>query len=460
VTESELAGVCWVRAVEQGAGEGVPWSDEDAAWASREARRDVGEGASAQAFVLRRARLATQRLAERDAAWRVPLQGEGPRAWRALLAVAALAIAAWIVGDVLGPSRRINLLAPPILLLLAWNLAVYAALPWAGGRGLAAWIAQAHEAARSRLSTRGVAAPLLAARARFAAEWSLLARGAQAPRVAALLHATAALLALAVIGSMYVFGLAFDYRAGWDSTWLGAEDVQRLLGAVFAPAFALTGIALPDAAELARLRFADGSAGERAGRWIHLYAVTLGLVVVLPRALLAAWALRRARRAAEGLALPLQERYFRELLRDGPAPSQPALVLPYSYTLGNAQRAALRAALREVVGPGVEPELHDTVPLGAEAELAGLLPAALPADLVLLFAATATPERETHGAFARAVAAAAPHAALSVVVDESGLRRHVGAAGEAELRLTQRRAAWQRMLHDLSLPPPHFVSLT
>jgi hypothetical protein len=460
VTESELAGVCWVRAVEQGTGDGVPWNDEDAAWASREARRDVGEGAAAPAFVLRRSRLAAQRLAERDAAWRVPLQGEGPRAWRSLLLLAALAIAAWIVGDVLGPSRRINLLAPPILLLLAWNLALYAVLPWSGGRGLAAWIARANEAARSRLSTRDAAAPLLAARARFAAEWALLARGAQAPRVAALLHAAAALLALAVIGSMYVFGLAFDYRAGWDSTWLDAHDVQRLLGVVFAPAAALTGIALPDAAELARLRFADGSAGERAGRWIHLYAVTLALAVVLPRALLAAWAARRARRAADGLVLPLHEPYFRALLRDGPAPSRPALVLPYSYTLGAAQRKGLLAALRAVVSPGVEPQLQDTLPLGAEAEPARWLPAALPADVVLLFAATATPERETHGAFARAVVAAAPRATVSVVVDESGLRRHLGAAGDAELRLTQRRAAWQRLLHDLSLPAPHFVSLS
>ena len=51
-------------------------------------------------------------------------------------------------------------------------------------------------------------------------------------RVAALLHAAAALLALVVIGSMYVFGLAFDYRAGWDSTWLDAEQVQRTLAAV------------------------------------------------------------------------------------------------------------------------------------------------------------------------------------------------------------------------------------
>lgn len=460
ISEADLAAACWLRAVEQGAGEGAPWSDEDAAWASREARRDVGEGASAAAFVLRRARLAQQRLVERDPAWHLPLQGEGRRAWRALLLLAAGAIAAWIVGDTLGPARRINLLAPPILLLLAWNLLVYAGLPWLHGRGLAAWIARANEAARTRFATRGLAAPLLAARARFAAEWALVTRGVQLPRVALLLHLAAALLALAVIGSMYVFGLAFDYRAGWDSTWLDADAVQRLLGVVFAPAAALGGIALPDAAELARLRFADGSAGERAGRWIHLYAITLALGVVLPRLALAAWAARRARRASAGLALPLDERYFRELLRDGPAPPRPAVVLPYSYTLGAAQRGALLGVLREAVGPGVQPEVRDSVPLGAESELAAHLREPLPPDVVLLFAATATPERETHGAFARALAeAAAGRSALAVLVDESGLRQHLGTASDAELRLTQRRAAWQRMLHDLSLPAPRFVTL-
>lgn len=460
MTESDLAGACWVRAVEQGAGDGVPWSDDDAAWASREARRDVGEGASAEAFVQRRAQLAQQRLAGRDAAWRVPLQGSGPRAWRWLLPLAAVAIAAWVVGDVLGPSQRINLLAPPVLLLLAWNLLVYAALPWAGGRGLAAWMGRANEAARTRLATRGAAAPLLAARARFATEWAVLTRGVQAPRVATLLHLAAALLALLVIASMYLFGLAFDYRAGWDSTWLDADAVRRVLGTVFAPAAALGGIALPDSAELARLRFADGSAGESAGRWIHLYAITLGLVVVMPRLALAAWAASRARAAAARLALPLDEPYFRQLLRDGPAPPRPATVLPYSYTLGAAQRTALLAALREAVGPGVQPDVRDTLPLGAESELPAHLGGALAPDVVLLFAASATPERETHGAFVRALAdSTAGRAVLTVLVDESGLRRHIGAASDAALRLTQRRAAWQRMLHDLSLPAPRFVDL-
>jgi hypothetical protein len=463
MTDAELATVCWLRAVEQGAREGVPWSDDDAAWASREARHAVGEGgdrALAQAFVAKRAQLAASRLAERDAAWRTPLQGNGPRAWRWLLLAAAAAIAAWIVGDVLGASRRINLLAPPVLGLLAWNLVVYLLLLFAAGRGPSAWLARAIDEARTRFSARGAAAPLIAARARFAAEWAVATRGVQRWRVAAVMHGAAALLAVLVVASMYVFGLAFDYRAGWDSTWLDAEQVQRTLAAVFAPATALSGITVPGIDEMATLRFAEGSAGERAARWIHLYAITLTLFIVLPRLLLAALSAWQVHRLAVQGSLPLDEPYFRALLRDGPAVPRPVTVLPYSYTLAAAQVKALPRALIDVLGAGAQPRVKPTLTLGAEDDLPRHVLEDSEPDVAVLFAASATPERETHGAFVRVLQERlGSRAAISVLVDESALRERAGDAPDAELRITQRRAAWQRMLHDLSLPAPRFVNL-
>jgi Protein of unknown function (DUF2868) len=464
LSDDELASVCWVRAVEQGTREGVPWADDDAAWASREARRAVGEGgdaAKASAYVVKRAQLAAKRLAARDAAWRAPMSGAGPRAWRWLLLLLAAAIAAWIVGDVLGASQRINLLAPPVLGLLAWNLAVYALLLFAAGRGPSAWLARAIEDARTRWSGRGAAAPLLAARARFAAEWAVATRGVQQGRVATVMHVAAALLALGVIGSMYLFGLAFDYRAGWDSTWLDAEQVQRTLALVFTPATALSGIEVPPIEEIAKLRFAEGSAGERAARWIHLYAITLGLVVLLPRLLLAAGSAWRTQRRVVQRALPLDEPYFRALLRDGPALPRPVTVLPYSYTLSAPQVKALPQALEGAIGPGAQPQVKPMLALGAEDALPAAALEDAHGDVAALFAATATPERETHGAFVQTlVKALAGRAALTVLVDESALRQRAGNASDAPLRITQRRAAWQRMLHDLSLPEPRFIDLS
>jgi calcineurin-like phosphoesterase len=128
--------------------------------------------------------------------------------------------------------------------------------------------------------------------------------------------------------------------------------------------------------------------------------------------------------------------------------------------LGPAQQAALARVLAEAIGPGAQPRMAATLPLGAEDELARHLPADLAPDVAVLFAASATPEREAHGAFVRALAdKVAGRATLAVLVDESGLRQRTGLASDAELRVTQRRAAWQRLLHDLSLPPPRFVDL-
>lgn len=468
LSDADLATVCWVRAVEQGArggdGAAMPWGDDDAAWASAEARRAVGDGegpTKARDYVVTRARMAAQRLAERDPAWRTPGLGSAPWAWRWLVLLAAAALAAYVVGDVFGPTHRINLLAPPVLALLAWNLLVYAALPFVRTRGLATWLGDALEDARARPLWRGRGAPLLAARARFVAEWTLSTRGVQPARVATVLHLAAALLGGLVIASMYVFGVAFDYRAGWDSTWLDAGQVHGLLARVFAPASALSGIGVPPAETIAALRFAEGSPGERAAHWIHLYAITLAWVVVLPRTLLALGSAWHARRLVARRELPLSEPYFRALLRDGPAMPRPVTVLSYSYALSAPQIAALPQALVEAFGRGATVRRRESLPMGAEDDLPAATLDGVATEVVALFAAGATPERETHGAFVQAlVERLRGRAGVSVWVDESPLREHMAGASDAALRITQRRAAWQRMLHEASLPAPRFVDLS
>ena len=260
----------------------------------------------------------------------------------------------------------------------------------------------------------------------------------------ALLHAGAALLTLGVVSSMYLRGLVFDYRAGWDSTFLGAGEVHALLGAVLGPASAVSGIALPDVPALARLRWADGG-GEGAARWIHLYALTLAGAIVVPRLLLALWSALRARQAARHLALPLDEPYFVRLQRALQTAPQPVTVLPYSYRLGAPQQAGLAAALTEALGPRVQPQLAEPLPLGAEDKFPQGLPAELADTVVALFALTATPEREVHGVFLRALARLLPaRCTLHVVVDESGFRQRFAATADGARRLAQRREAWQQ----------------
>jgi hypothetical protein len=86
------------------------------------------------------------------------------------------------------------------------------------------------------------------------------------------------------------------------------------------------------------------------------------------------------------------------------------------------------------------------------------LPPAPRSIVVALFALTATPERENHGAFVQALAARAPVGQrLVVLVDESGFRARFGGADGATRR-EQRRAAWRQMLGELGQAPV-FVDL-
>ncbi len=511
--------VLLLRAVETTAAAdaaGAGWAVADADGISAEARRRVGDPTAAvqggtraslqsdrltaERFLAQRAGLGLDLLASREPDW------PGADAARslphgrwlgALLLVAALLAGA--AGDSLASGRRINLLAPPLLALLAWNLAVYVALMgWAlrgglrrrgpaptAGEGVLVAVAVAGAGRRAghaapspqhgpvdglvrlgqrlgqRLAARAEPRWVTAARARFVADWFGLTAPLQRRRAAAWLHAAAALLALGAVLSMYGRGLVFDYRAGWDSTFLQPGQVRAILAAVLGPAAGVSGLALPDAEAIAGLRWADGGSGEGAARWIHLYALTLGAVVVLPRSLLAAAAALGAHRAARSLALPLDEPYFRRLLRQSPSAAHPVTVLPYSYRLGPAQRAGLAGALGDALGGGAQPQLAPVLPMGAEDALPAGLPEPLADTVVALFALTATPERETHGAFVHALAAALPgRCTLQVVVDESVFRQQLATGEEGAQRLAQRRLAWQRMLGDLKLPAPRFADLS
>lgn len=472
MNETETRAVLLMRAFEQTR----TLSADDAAWAGREARRQLGEAASAEVWLARRARLGLDRLAERDRSL-LPAMSAALRApdarWAALLL--SLALLLGLVGESLGAARHINLLAMPLLGLLAWNLAVYLALAWRSLRARPAsrspgvphgwlrwrgWVLQ-------RLA--GGAATARAGILRYGADWLALSAPLQAARAAAWLHAAAAALAVGAVASMYARGLVFDYQAGWDSTFLQPAAVRRVLGWVLGPASAISGLGLPDAEALAALRLSAGG-GEGAAAWIHRWALTLLLAVVLPRAALAGIAHLRARRLAGRLPLP------DDLLRDLPlAPGAPpvatrrASVLPYSYQLDAAHQAALEPGLQAWLGPGLKCQALASLPLGAEDDLHEWLPAVLgPADappdlLVVLFALTATPERENHGALvaelSRALAAApAPRPELRVAVDESGFRQRLAGADGSQ-RLAQRRAAWQALLAGEGVAPG-FIDLS
>jgi hypothetical protein len=445
---------------------GSVWTEEDREWASRAALQVEGERASDDAFIARRARLAAERICSRD---RAATRARRLLTWRAWVgrAAAVAALSLGILGDAIGPAQRINVLAAPLIAVIVWNLAVYVAIalrPILRLRGrdtrglgpMTAWLARvAHADMTTEREER--LAPVLAA---FARSWMQSSARLTATRVARVLHTCAALLAAGTLCGMYVRGLVLEYRAGWESTFLDGAGVRAVLTVLLGPASAITGIPIPDAAGLEAIRF-PGSEGEVAGPWIHLYAVTTAMVVLLPRTLLALAHWFDERRLAKKFPLPTDDPYFRSLARAHTGAKATVWIAPYSYHPTARAVLGLNALMTRVFGAHVEVEIAPGIAFGGEDAIASnWTPPADTACAAALFSLAATPEPENHGAFVAALIERLGRGTpLVALVDESAfVARFAQSTGSDARRRTERRGAWTRMLavHGLA---PVFVDL-
>lgn len=455
MNESDARSALLLRACETTPHDSIHWTENDRAWATQAAQRVEGEHASADSLIARRARLGVERLCSRDAAALRALRAVTWRPWIGWV-LALLALAAGVATDALAHARSINVLAPPLLAVLAWNLTVYLLLALRAAACLAGsaprqpgplrrWGARITHALAS--ARRGASSPI----AGFLQAWTAASAPLTLSRVTRILHMAALAFAAGALLGIYLRGFAFEYRAGWESTFLDAGTVHRIIATVLGPASRISGIALPDAAGIAALRL-PASTGENAARWIHLYALTVSLFVILPRALLALWHFARERRLAARFPLPLDEGYFQAIVRAHRGEAALVHVVPYSYRPGPQAALGLNALMVQAYGVRVLLTIAPVVPFGGEDTLDDALFPAQPAALVaLLFSLTATPEQENHSAFIDTVAQRLPLAVpLAVIVDESAFRQHFGvrdtAAAPANARLDERREAWRRML--------------
>ncbi|MEP7297998.1 MAG: DUF2868 domain-containing protein [Burkholderiales bacterium] len=463
MNEAAAREVVLVQAFETAQPAAPTWGDDDRAWATRLALADApGTRSGAESFIARRAHHAMQRLGPREplaAGWML----QRAHRWRWVAGAAVAGLVVGVLADSIGSSQRINLLAPPLWAVLAWNLVVYVLLL---GNGLAhAFMRPVQAGPLVQLTQRllrlggrrpGGGSSAAALRA-FAVEWLRVSGPLSMLRAATLLHAAAAALALGLIAGLYLRGLVLDYRAVWESTFLSAGNARELLGWALAPAVALSGIGLPDAAAFEAMREVHGAAqiGAPAAPWIHLLALTLLLFVVLPRAVLTLLGAARARWRAGRIALPLEQPYFQRLARAARGDVARVLVAPYAATPGASAVSTLQTVFAHALGDTTQIEQAPTVAFGAE-DAAGS-PVQVPAGTTLaaaLFDLSATPELENQGRFARRLAL---HATTLLLIDETAFAQRFKAD---PARLTQRRDAWRALASTLGTAPVFFDSGT
>ena len=456
LTEKDARTLLLVQAIEDVDADGVLLASRTRAAATRRAFDD-GAGAADDLGRLRaRAALLVEDLRRETPALQRVLE---PPAWRGttLLLVLAVGVVVGAATNAFGPSHHVSILAFPLATILGWNLLAYGAFllrsvvrlrgtrpaasrlavlgRWLEGFRLALLARRVGASARSAVVADAVQ--------RFQRLWLPTAAPLIAARVRMLLHVGAFALALGAVTGMYVSGIAFEYRATWESTWLDAPDVQRYVNVVLGPAARVVGIAVPDVAPL------RGPVGEGDARpWIHLWATTLGLFVLLPRAALAAVEALAAARLSRRLPVAIDAGYVRRALHSGRGAATVVEVVYYSCAPDTALRERLHAVLQEHAGARAVIRDGPALEYGDDpGQIALAEPSPAPGVVALVFTLAQTPEPEVHGKFIERLRERLDAAGreLVLVLETATYRQRAGSA----TRVSERRATWERLLRSV-----------
>jgi hypothetical protein len=462
MNEQVARNVVLVHAIETADRQGTVLSDDDRLYASRSARElaqwsaaDRQSPLTLDHFLEQRAEQILKRLAERNPSFKVILKR---RPLLPLLSV-LLPIVALILGaaiDHVADPHRIDLLSAPLLLIVGWNLLVYLILfVWLFVPGThKGWVGPD---LMRRLSVGKIRLPrklsdtLADAIRQYAVDWTTLSWPLTHARLSRTIHLAAAAFATGAVVSLYARGLLTQYVVGWESTFLDAHQVHAVLTWLFAPALAVFPIDGFTLGDIERLRFSQTPSHTTGGaHWVHLYAATLLLLVILPRLLLTTIAAWRASRLSRRIAIDVQLPYYRQLAEQigmGAGPTE-LRVLPYSFTLDEARDRGLSAIARQMFGERTHVMLRPPVPYGEDA---GAVPAEPPTDATqaaqtvtaALFNLAATPEKENHGAFLEALRRQLSRGVL-VLVDESAMLERSASQAGGDTRLAERIALWRQ----------------
>lgn len=450
MNEHTARSVVLVRAIESADQNKEILSDQDRVYASRSARElahwhasDRQAEATTEDFLRQRSEQILLRIAERTPAFATFIK---PRnSWKVFaFGLPAIALLLGVGIDRITDPHHVDLLSPPLLLIVMWNLLVYLGMfvwmlmPARRPSPLQQWLAP-------RLNPpRKLPHVLASALLNFASEWTQLSARLTAARLSRTIHLSAALFGLGALASLYARGLWSQYAAGWESTFLDASQVHAVLSVVFAPVVHIFHLQNFSLAEVTALRFPQTTAAEGAARWVHLYAATMLLLVVLPRLLLAALGNWRTKKLVQRFPLDLEQPYFRKLSGDFDMAAGGTLrVLPYSFTLNEAHQKGLLKFVASLFGEQGKLMLRPPIAYGAEPQSV-LREVDLSTDsTAALFNLSATPEQENHGALLDFIVAASPREVIALL-DESAYLERMGNQPEGRARCDERIALWQQ----------------
>lgn len=398
------------RAIEEGDADGALLSEERRREATARTRAGLasdvvaGDSVSARetAFLLRRARWLEGEV--------IGCNGSLVRLLERLVVVRARGswvLAGWLLAALVGyllagfgQTAEFNLLALPLVGLLAWNLVIVflSLLMEFQKAGPSPWLERLAIRLTPQHQERFVMdldPPTgLTVDQRFAT----LAQGPAFERwqrrFRAWLHVAAAMLALGSAVGLYARGWSTEYRAVWESTLLSESAARGFFGALFQPASAVLHLPVPlDALPAMHRTLGSAASPAPALPWIHLYAGTLLVLIILPRLVLALFTVWRAHhllaRRMTGLGW---QSYLKRTLRAVEGGQATITVLIHATDATPTHREVWTRGVRERFGQMTQPEFI-TLRLGDEDDFISSWKPAHP-QLVLVFNLATTPEAE------------------------------------------------------------------
>jgi hypothetical protein len=308
-----------------------------------------------------------------------------------------------------GLSRSFDLLAGPFLLLIVWNAVVYVMLIYRMFRKSPASSQSGVIKMYLEKRINGLFGDVSQnkARAAFAQSVQSWLRSWTTPTLVSWFHAGSACFTLGLLAAIYARGVNTGYVAAWESTWFDPQGVASVLHPLLGPASWISGIPLPDSIDGWRqLQRVAGHEGVSARPWIHLYAITMILWVVVPRCFLSMASYLRATRLRDAPpAWNAKDSYLRRILSLARQGDDIGIaILPFDWKQPDAMntgtyRDAIERLVRETWGQGGRARWLNSVSYGDEETVwEDVWSEALHCDgALILFDLGATPEEEVHG---------------------------------------------------------------
>ncbi|MES2595199.1 MAG: DUF2868 domain-containing protein [Verrucomicrobiota bacterium] len=398
------------RAIEEGDTDGALLSEERRREATARTRAGLSAdavsrdpvGARETSLLLRRARWLEQEV--------VGCNGSLVRVIERLTVVSGRGtwiLLGWAVAAVIGYSLagfgqdvEFNLLALPLVGLLLWNLVIMliSLVMEVQKESRSTWLEwlalKLNRQSGERGGFEGDPPTGLTVDQRFGLLASAAGLERWQRRFRAWLHIAAALLALGSAVGLYARGWSKEYRAVWESTLLNEAQAQSFFGVLFKPASSALSLPLP-LNQLPDMHRTGGvvKASAPALSWIHLYAGTLLVLVILPRVLLAGLAVWRAHHVVTRHMLSLGwNAYLVRTLRGIEGGQEAITVLVHATDATPTHREVWSRGVRERFGQMTECEFV-TIHLGDEDDFAASWKPAHP-RVVLVFNLATTPEAE------------------------------------------------------------------